>query len=232
MVRSSQSSRVYFSLEGQIVDALELTLEALRRVPSRMASWKWVVIGIHAALQGSFAVVLQRTDGAQVLIPEQERQFWERIERERASGVVEAPIYSTSKGKPQGEKVDWFLDLFDKTQDAQRMSYMAGVPLRPTPSQTESVVHLHWCRGHLIHFGSTGLVLDAIDLLGDVANGLDIVETLLRRTQYMSNEVHGGPIDTMVNQDHAIQARKLIADVRSELKAAQDRYCQYVPEES
>lgn len=230
MQQSSTSTRVYFGLEEQTVDALELTLESLRRVPSRMDSWKWAIIGMHAALQGSFAVALRRTDGAQVLIPVQEKQFWERVERERESGVVEAPIYITSKGKPQDEKVDWFLDLFTKTQDAGRMQYMAGVPLQPTPAQTESIEQLHWCRGHLIHFGSTGLSLDALTLLDDMANGLDIIETLLTRTQHMSDEVHGGPIDTMANPEHALQVRELIVGIRSELMAVRDRYSVPEPE--
>ncbi len=63
---------VHFSLEGQTVDALELTLEHLCRALDRPMSWKWVLIGIHSALYGSFVLALASTDGAAALSQEHE----------------------------------------------------------------------------------------------------------------------------------------------------------------
>lgn len=223
-MEEEKSTHVYFGLEEQTVDALELTLESLKQVPSRMSSWKWAIIGMHAALQGSFCVALRRTDGSQTLIPEQERQFWERVESERATGIPGAPIYTTPGGKQQDEKVDWFLELFAKTQDPNRMSYMAGVPLEPTPEQTESVEWINRLRGRLIHFGATGITTDARSLLGDIENGLAIVETLLTRTLYMSDQVWGGPLDTMADPDLADKSRELIDAIRKEIAMVRNRY--------
>jgi hypothetical protein len=215
---------VHFDLEGQLTDALELTIEHLRRLPDRPMSWKWVLIGMHTALQCSFGLALERTDGAQLLVPEQETQFWQRVERERASGMPEAMAYTTAKGKPTGEKVDWFLELFAKTQEADRMRHFAGVPLQPTPDQARSVEHLNDIRNFLLHFGNTSLVTEVPWLFTDVENGLSIVETLLTRTQYMSEEVAGGPIDTIADHEVAARARELTAELRGELKAARARY--------
>lgn len=223
-MNGSHIPTVYFSLESQTVDALEITLESLQRVPGREASWKWVVVGMHAALHGSFCLVLERTDGAQLLVADQEEQFWERVARERASGTPEPMGYTTRKGKPADEKVDWFLELFAKVQDADRMSYLAGVPLKPTSEQVVSIEELHWRRGKLIHPGSGLLKFHIPSLLHDLKQALAVVETLLTRTQYMSGDVTFGPIDTMVRQREASRARQLILEIRGELAAVGKRY--------
>jgi hypothetical protein len=72
---SDRQDRVYFWLDSQTVDALELTLEHLRRALTRPMSWKWVIIGIHTALHGSFGLVLRRSDGAQLHIRSRRPRF-------------------------------------------------------------------------------------------------------------------------------------------------------------
>lgn len=230
MQNPTKPTAVSFGLKDQTVDALELTLESLCRVPDRPAAWKRVILGIHDALHGSFGLVLERTDGAQLLIPDQEQQYWARVARERATGKRETPVYTTTKGKLQDEKVDWFLDLFTKTQDPNRMRYLAGVPLRPTPVQKESVEWINWYRGHLIHFGRTTLVIEVCDVLRDVENALDIIETLLFRTRHMAPGVWGGPIDTVVEYEQSSRARQLIGSIRAELAAVRERYDLNLPE--
>ena len=140
------------------------------------------------------------------------------------SGVPEPPIYTTPKGKPMDQKIDWFLELFQKTQDAERMSYLAGVPLQPTAAQVESIEWLNFWRGRFMHFGSDGISLLVDSLLGHLLNGLDIVETLLTRTQYASDEVWGEPINTMTSHEEATRARKLIEEIRTELAEVHNRY--------
>lgn len=208
--------RLYFQLDTQTVDALELVLEHLQRVPDRPMSWKWVVIGLHAALQGSFGLVLRRTDGAQLLIHRQEQEFWERANRERETGEPEPPI--------PNPRIDTFLDLFAKTQEARRMQYLGGVPLKPTPNQVQSVNDLNGFRNHLIHFSDTILVSEAAWLLDDVMHGIAIVDTLLTKTQRMEPGLSYGPIDTIVDHEQADRARALITAIRAEIIQARERY--------
>lgn len=230
-VRNTQPPSIHlrFDLEGQTVDGLELTLEHLRRASDRPMSWKWVVIGMHAALHGSFGVALRRTDGAQLLPPEQERQYWERVDRERANQAPEVPIYyarkveSTSSKRPRvvERRVDQFLNLFRKTQEANRMSHFGGVPLRPTPAQKRSVEHLNSIRNDLIHFSDMSRMTDVARLLTDVTDGLDIVETLLTRTLNMAE---GEPSNTIMDYELADRARQVIGDLRAELLISWKRY--------
>ncbi len=225
-------TRVVFDIAGQTVDALELVLEHLQRVPARAMSWKWALIGMHAALQGSFGLVLRRTDGAQLLIPDQERQFWQRVQLERTTGSPEPMGYVTKAGKPQEPQIDWFLNLFEKVQDPDRMKHFNGVPLRPTPEQMENIGLLHSHRGILIHFSDTMLVLTVAEMLDVIMTGLAIVEILLTKTQGMAEDVLSGALDMIVDSVNADRARELIVAIQSELVAVRDRYGPQAPDQS
>jgi hypothetical protein len=168
-------TRVSFWLDDQTVDALEMTLEHLRRAPSRPMSWKWVIIGIHTALHGCFGLALRRSDGAQLHIPKQETKIYKRWERERARGVPEVDAFNP--------RIDLFLDLFEKVQAANRMNYLGGRPLEPTDQQKESVEHLDFLRGRLTHFSHIGLVVDVRTVLDLLSDALEIVDFLLNKAQ-------------------------------------------------
>jgi hypothetical protein len=137
---------VSFDIETHTVDALELVLEKLRQAHDRPSAWKWVVVGLHSAMHGGLALVLRRSDGAQLLPRKLEQQIYESWERERATGQIEALHY---------DHVDWFTELYKKTQNPQRMSYLGGKPLVPTDVQNESVERLNDYRGNLLHFSAT-----------------------------------------------------------------------------
>jgi hypothetical protein len=225
-------TRVVFDLAGQTVDALELVLEHLRRVPARAMSWKWALIGMHAALQGSFGLVLRRTDGAQLLVPDQERQFWQRVHRECTTGSPEPMGYVTKAGKPQEPQIDWFLNLFEKVHDPDRMKHFSGVPLSPTPEQTERIELLHSHRGILIHFSDTMLVLTVAEMLDVITTGFIIAEILLTKTVGMADGGLSGPLDTIADSVNADRARELIVAIQSELVAVRDRYGLQAPDQS
>lgn len=135
-----------FDIETHTIDALELILEKLRQALDRPTAWKWVAVGLHSALHGAFALVLRRSDGAQLLPKKLEQKVYESWERERATGQLEFLHY---------DHVDWFTELYKKTQDSQRMSYLGGKPLVPTDEQNESIERLNNYRGGLTHFSAT-----------------------------------------------------------------------------
>jgi hypothetical protein len=123
-----------------------LTLEHLDRVLERPVSWKWVVVGLHSAFHGAFCLVLRRSDGAQLLPKKQEQRVYASWERERETGQLEGLYF---------DHVDWFLELFKKTLDPQRMSYFGGSPLTPSEEQVKAVEKLNDFRSDLIHFSTT-----------------------------------------------------------------------------
>ncbi len=59
--------------------------------------------------------------------------------------------------------------------------------------------------------------------LTDVTNSLDIIETLLTRTQGMA-EGAWGAINTITDHETADRARQLIGELRVELRATWERY--------
>jgi len=113
-----------FDIETHTIDALELVLEKMRQARERPTSWKWVVIGLHTAMHGGFALVLRRSDGAQLLDKKREQAVYESWERERETGTRESLHY---------DHLDWFLQLYEKTKDPSRMNYLGGLRLsRPS----------------------------------------------------------------------------------------------------
>lgn len=212
-------SRVVFDLAGQTVDALELVLEHLQRVPARPMSWKWALIGMHAALHGSFGLRLARSDGAQLLVPDQERQYWQRVHRERTTGRPEPIVYVTKRGKLQEPMTDWFLELFEKVQEPNRMNYLGGKALSPTPEQRESIEYLNANRGKLIHYSDTMLRLTVPEMLHDLGIGLTIVNDLLLRAHDADYE----PTITITDPAKAERAEELIPAIRAELTAVRGR---------
>lgn len=151
-----------FDIETHTIDALELILEKLQQTLERPTAWKWVVIGLHSAMHGGFALVLRRSDGAQLLPKKLEQKVYESWERERATGQLEAIHF---------DHVDWFTELYKKTQDPERMSFLGGKPLVPTDEQNESIERLNDYRGDLTHFSATSRsihIMNFIDLLNDL----------------------------------------------------------------
>jgi hypothetical protein len=78
--------------EEHTIDALELILEKMRQARERPTAWKWVVVGLHSAMHGGFALVLQQSHGAQLLPTKLEQKVYERWERESDGPIREPPL--------------------------------------------------------------------------------------------------------------------------------------------
>lgn len=209
---------VYLSLEEQTIDALELTLEHLQRAPDRPMSWKWVIIGIHSAVHGSFVLALEGTDGAAPLIPEHERQYREHVNRERANYTPENFEFTKKrKGKlePTAPQVDWFSDLYAKVKDPERMSHFGGRPLSENSERDRKIERLNDLRGRLTHFSSDGHIIEIALILELMDTGLDVIDFLLRQAQ---------PVPTIADHEAADRADQLIDQLRAELLARWERY--------
>jgi hypothetical protein len=186
-----------FDLEVHTIDALELILEKLQQTRTRPSAWKWVVVGLHSAMHGGFALVLRRSDGAQLLPKKLEQKVYESWERERATGKLEALHY---------DHVDWFLELYKKTQDPQRMSYLGGQPLEPTDEQTENVQKLNAFRGQLLHFSATTWSIEMLVFTDLIKAVLPILRFLFFQAQ----------IGTFLYQEWHDRVEQLLSEIEEE----------------
>ncbi len=246
------STRLYFDLDEQTVDALELTLDHLRRAPGRPLSWKWVVVGMHAALHGSFGLALRRTEGAQLLPRWQERQYWERVDRERANLKPEAPTYS------RPVRHEWRQHWVRSTSTKGRRLYSRKV--RSTrmsrPREVERRVDQFLDlfkktqKAHrMSHFGGVPLKPTpaqkrSVKNLNRIRNDLihfsdttlvtDVRPLLTDVTDGLAivetlltrtqNMAVGDPINTIIDPDLADRARQVIDDLQAELRMCWKRY--------
>jgi hypothetical protein len=209
---------VYFSPEGQTIDALELTLEHLRRTLDRPMSWKSVLLGIHAAVHGSLVLAVEGTDGAAVLTPEHEQQYRQHVDRERANQAPENLEFTKKrKGEqvPTRSQVDWFDALYTKARDPGRMIHFSGRALPTNAERDRQIERLHDLRGRFIHFSSGGHIIEIALILEVVIAGLDVIDFLLQQAQ---------PFPTITDHEAADRARQLIDKLRVELQAMWERY--------
>jgi hypothetical protein len=133
-----------------------------------------------------------------------ERATYEQWQNERETGTVSTEIPS--------QFVDNFLNLFSKVQDPERMSYLGGRPLQPSPEQEISVEHLNRLRGDLIHFSSSSLVVDSREILISVADAVDVIAYLLTEAQPI-------PLTLPELQE---EAEELLVAVRREIDAVRE----------
>lgn len=216
-------THIQFDLDDQTVDALDLMLHHLRMVPSRPRSWKWVLLGAHAALHGGFSLVLERTDGYQLYNRKTEKRLQENLYKSRQNPENSELLDAWVEIIAEDPKIDEFMDLFTKACNPKRVMHLASVPLRPSKAQAESVQRLNTHRGLLVHFSRTSLVLDTDEMLELADHSVEIVKILLTRTQYMSGEVCGGPIRTISDPDLADEADRLLGELESESRSARSR---------
>lgn len=186
-----------FDIETHTIDALELTLQKLQQALARPTAWKWVVVGLHSAMHGGFALVLRRADGAQLLPKKLEQRVYESWQREREMGVLEALHY---------DHVDWFLELYKKTQDPIRMSYLGGQPLVPTDVQTRNVEKLNDFRGKLLHFSADTVSIEMLAIT-------DLIKEILPILRYLFFQAQVG---TFLDQEGHDRAKQLLLEIEVE----------------
>lgn len=189
-----------FDIESHTIDALGLVAEKLQQARFRSSAWKWVVVGLHSAMHGGFALVLRRSDGAQLLPVKLERKVYESWERERATGKLEALHY---------DHVDWFLELYKKTQDPQRMSYLGGQPLEPTDEQTHAVEKLNAFRGKLLHFSADTWSIETLVFTDLIKEIVPVLRFLLFQAQ----------VGTFLSHERRDQAKQMLLEIEAEAKS-------------
>ena len=141
----------------EAVAALEMCCEQLLLVANDISRWRWVVISLHISLQGFMVLALQGTNGLAVLPKELEQEWLEAYRNDSTLPV---------------EKLDNFLNLYEKIKRNRMLLYGGSKLFVPTGQQTESVKKLNRYRNDFIHFlpkswslGVTGLPKICIDCM-------------------------------------------------------------------
>ena len=113
--------------------------------------WKWVLIGLHNALQSLMVLALEHGSGLRVL----------------KNQIAENWLAAYRSGGPYPEeKLDPYLNLFRKIQGNDMRFYVHSQSLAATESQKSSVKKLNSLRNRFVHFLPGIHVLDVVGLPG------------------------------------------------------------------
>jgi hypothetical protein len=149
----------------EAINSLEFVSEQVDKVSDDISKWKWIIIGLHNALQNYMVCALRGTENTNVLSKKSSNnwltEFFNRMHSPK------------DKWKYPEERLDSFTNLFEKMQSDMMKKYSNGKAFIPTQSQIDSVIDLNLFRNEFIHFvpkgwslGITGLPTLVVEVLG------------------------------------------------------------------
>lgn len=141
----------------EAVKALEMTAKMLSLVRDDEYYWKWVIIGLHNALQALFVVAVSGSAGFGAIEPKQVGK-WLRV-------------YRSGKGEYPSLKLMGFVPLYEKVKGSFRLSVPQDVD--------KSLKRLNDFRNEFMHFTPKGWALELDGLPGLLRNSLRVVESLI-----------------------------------------------------
>ncbi len=180
--------------------SLEFTQGMLARVLGDARYWKWVLIGLHNALQGFMVLALQGTAYFNVLKKEQ-RAAW-------IKSLDEGHQYTGPS------HLAFFMELYRDIQSDRMKRYTHSRVFKPTNTQSQSVERLNNLRNDFIHFIPTSWVLYLNGLPELVKDVIDVIEFLAAKSNNISWN----------DQGIQRQAQELIFQLRAENKKVADQY--------
>ena len=183
----------------EAVSALEFTAEAARQLGSNAYRWKWVIVGMHNAIQGLMVLALRGGAGLAAL-PDKVAQEWIRA-------------YRTGE-KPPREKLDTFLNLYRKVRSGRMLLYVQSRRFVPSGNQGRSMRMLNSLRNELVHFLPKTWSLDLSGLPALCLDCLDVGEFLIST----SGNVH------WPRKMHRHRSSRAIHEARLALQAAAKRF--------
>ncbi len=148
----------------EAVLALQMTCEQVSRVRSDPHHWKWVILGLHNALQSFMVLALRGTNGLNVLT------------KERASQWMAA--YKRGDSKYPELRLDSFLNLYDKIKSDRMEMSVDSQALKPSSTQDQSIKTLNRLRNEFIHFVPQGWSLELHGLPRIADDCLDVISFL------------------------------------------------------
>ena len=162
--------------------------------------WKWVLIALHNAAQGSMVLALWDGNGLNTLQPR----------------VAEKWLKAYEDGGPfPAEKLDNFLNLYAKVKDSNNFHTVGAGPFIPEASSDWSLERLNEFRNTFTHFTPKGWSLELAGLPSICLDTLNLIQFL----GWESTAI------TWYRRIHQVRSRRALRRLRSSLlslKAAND----------
>lgn len=167
----------------EAVSALESVGRFLQDVEWEPLAWRWVIIGLHIAVQGFMVVALRDSAG---LLP---------LRDDVAKKWLDA--YRTGKPPPE-ERLDSFRNLYKKVKRKKTAEFLNATPFKPKGSQGRSIKLMGRLRDQFIHFLPVPWSLEVARLPQMCRDGLDFIEFLSHdyRTLLWHDEEHPARIES------------------------------------
>lgn len=145
----------------EAVRSLEWAEAQARSIETDPYAWKWVLISMHNAAQGFMVLALWNGNGLLAL-------------RDKiAAKWIEA---YTNGGQYPVEKLDEFLNLYEKVKNPNNFHTIESGPFSPGDSHDQSFKRLNSFRNEFIHFTPKGWALELSGLPRVCLDTLDLVE--------------------------------------------------------
>lgn len=128
---------------------LEFVAHHLGRVEGEPYEWKWIVLGLHAALQSTMVAALRDSAGINILPPRLRAKLVNALE---------------GRGPRPKDHLDTFMNLYSGVQGKAIRKYGHSKRLDPTQAQDRSIKKLHEIRNEFVHFVPKHLSLEVSGL--------------------------------------------------------------------
>lgn len=131
------------------VFSLESSVHFAQSAEDDASWWKWLIVSVHATVQGFMVLALERGNSLAVMKPH----------------IAKAWLEAYESGTPfPDEKMDFFLELYEKVKDTTVPGYFGSKPFRPGATHDESMRKLNEFRNDFIHFMPKGWSLQLAGL--------------------------------------------------------------------
>jgi hypothetical protein len=145
----------------EAVRSLEWAEAQARSLGEDSYQWKWVLISLHNAVQGFMVLALWQGNGLLAL-------------RDKIAGKW-LKAYRDGGDYP-AEKLDEFLNLYQKVKDKDNFRYVGAISFIPGETHDDSLARLNSYRNMFIHFTPKGWSLGLGGLPHICLDALDIIQ--------------------------------------------------------
>ena len=182
-----------------VISALRHCLCCVRTVEEDPLEWKWAIISLHNAFQGSLVCTLSGTAGIGALTEKSRSEVLEWLEKTRSEIDPNRPEEWLANPK----------ELYRRAKILELMDEYDGEPLSTTSAQDDSVRRLNLLRRDFMHFPPKGWSVELAGLPHIFLSVLDLIETLMCKH----------PANTLRLEDWQIaEIKSVLREMRKKLK--------------
>jgi hypothetical protein len=149
----------------EVRDTLRACLDFYEKSGIDRSYWKWLIIGIHSAVQGCMVIALTHSDGSGAVIP-RDAKAWN-----------DALLNDTDLPKLL-PKLMCFPELYERIKMPGRIDY-SQQHFVPTPSHDRSIKRLNEYRNEFIHYSPKDWSLDLPGIPRLVRDCLEVCSFLI-----------------------------------------------------